>query len=136
MCSAGRKPHLLEAADYNHLRLMLAPVLSGRHRPHALLSLSNMATSSILFAFNDMGLNEANRLPVIGFDDFDFAPLMNPSLTVVRQPVKLMVRYAVDLLFRKIEVLANRPVAAEPTYENQAITLAGELVCRRSCGCD
>jgi len=136
MRSAGRKPHLLEAADYNDLRMMLAPVLSGRDKPHALLSLSNMATSSILFAFNDMGLNEANRLPVIGFDDFDFAPLMNPSLTVVRQPVKLMVRYALDLLFRKIEALANPPAADEPLPDTQNITLAGELVCRRSCGCE
>jgi LacI family transcriptional regulator len=136
MQAAGRKPHLLEATDYNDLRMILAPVLSSRRSPHALLSLSNMATGSILFAFNDMALNETNRLPVIGFDDFDFAPLMNPSLSVIRQPVKLMVRYALDLLFRRIESVANPLAASESAPEIQNITLAGELVCRRSCGCD
>jgi len=135
MQNAGQKPHILEAADYNDLRLMLAPVLSSRRKPQALLSLSNMATGSILFAFNDMNLDGADRLPLIGFDDFDFAPLMNPSLTVIRQPVKLMIRYALDLLFRKIEALANPPASGEPPSEPQTITLAGELVCRRSCGC-
>jgi LacI family transcriptional regulator len=136
MQAVGLKPHIMEALDYNDLRLMLAPLLSSRRHPKALLSLSNMATGSILFAFNDMGHNGQDRLPLIGFDDFDFAPLMNPSLTVIRQPVKLMVRYALDLLFRRIDARANPPTSGDAPLETQLITLAGELVCRRSCGCD
>jgi LacI family transcriptional regulator len=135
MRSAGLKPQTVEADDYNDLRLMLASVLSGRQHPEALLSISNMATGSILFAFNDMGLSGEHRLPFIGFDDFDFAPLMNPALTVVRQPVKLMVRYALDLLFRKIDGQANASSERDSAQEAQIITLAGELICRHSCGC-
>jgi LacI family transcriptional regulator len=95
-----------------------------------------MATGSILFAFNDMGLATKDRLPLIGFDDFDFAPLMNPALTVIRQPVELMVRYAVDLLFRKIDERGRATSPADATQGAQIITLPGELVCRRSCGCE
>jgi len=135
MQSAGHKPHVMEAKDYNELRLMLASALSTKKHPEALLSLSNMATGSILCAFNDMGLADGARLPLIGFDDFDFAPLMNPALTVMRQPVELMVRYALDLLFRKIDARAKVISPNEASYEAQTITLAGELVCRRSCGC-
>jgi LacI family transcriptional regulator len=95
-----------------------------------------MATGSILFAFNDMGLAAKDRLPLIGFDDFDFAPLMNPALTVIRQPVDLMVRYALDLLFRKIDGRGKATSPGDSPQGAQIITLAGELVCRRSCGCD
>jgi len=136
MQNAGHKPQIMKALDYNDLRLLLTSVLSNRKRPQALLSLSNMATGSILCAFNDMDLNSEDRLPLVGFDDFDFAPLMNPSLTGMRQPVELMVRYALDLLFRKIGRLANADSSENAATEVQTITLAGELVCRRSCGCD
>ena len=136
MQSAGHKLQVMEAKDYSDLRLMLASVLSNRQRPEALLSLSNMATGSILFAFNDMGLVGEDRLPLIGFDDFDFAPLMNPALTVIRQPVELMVRYALDLLFRKIDGRGKVTPSGEAPQGAQIITLPGELVCRRSCGCD
>jgi LacI family transcriptional regulator len=136
MHSAGHKPQVMEALDYSDLRLMLASALSHRQHPDALLSLSNMATGSILFAFNDMGLAAKDRLPLIGFDDFDFAPLMNPALTVIRQPVDLMVRYALDLLFRKIDGREKVTSPGDAPQGAQIITLAGELVCRRSCGCD
>lgn len=136
MESAGCKPQIIKASDYNNLRLTLATLFSSRRHPQALLSLSNMATSSILFAFDDMGINGEGRLPLIGFDDFDFAALMNPSLTVIRQPVKLMVRYALDLLFRKIDSRTGGMPTVEVEPEAQTITLAGELVCRRSCGCN
>jgi len=116
MQSAGHKPHVMEAKDYNELRLMLASALSTKKHPEALLA-------------------DGARLPLIGFDDFDFAPLMNPALTVMRQPVELMVRYALDLLFRKIDARAKVISPNEASYEAQTITLAGELVCRRSCGC-
>jgi LacI family transcriptional regulator len=131
----GYEPMVMEAIDYDDLRLMLASALSNRRRPDALLSLSNMATRSILFAFNDMSLIGKDRLPLIGFDDFDFAPLMTPALTVIRQPVDLMVRYALDLLFRKIDGRGKTIRPEGPVSEDQVITLAGELICRHSCGC-
>jgi len=64
---------------------------------------------------------------LIGFDDFGFAPLVKPSLTVIRQPVEQMVRYAMDALFRRID--------GESTDPGQLIMLSGELICRQSCGC-
>jgi len=136
MRSAGQKTQVMEATNYDDLRLMLVSALSKRQHPEALLSLSNMATGSILFAFNDMGIATEDRLPLVGFDDFDFAPLMNPALTVIRQPVQLMVRYAVDLLFRKIDGQGNITSSGDAPQDAQSITLAGELVCRHSCGCD
>lgn len=137
MQAAGLRPQILEAADYGDLRLLMASAMSGRSRPGALLSLSNMATGSILSAFNDLSIPEAELPPLIGFDDFEFAALMRPSLSVIRQPIDLMVRYALELLFRKIELRSAERAGAKPANGHvQAITLSGELVCRRSCGCD
>lgn len=130
MNAANKASHVLEAHDYGELRMMLTSLLSSRGS-ESLLSLSNMATGSILFAHNDLGLSDNLRLPVIGFDDFDFAPLMNPSLSVIRQPIDLMVRYALDLLFRRMEEKNTKAIPSAP----QLINLAGELICRHSCGC-
>lgn len=130
MQAAELTPHLLAAPNYHELRLALAALLTSG-KSDALLSLSNMATNSLLFASNDLGLPPERRLPFLGFDDFDFAPLMSPSLSVVRQPVELMVRYTFDFLMRRIQQSQGK-AAASPT---QRIALAGELICRRSCGC-
>ena len=64
---------------------------------------------------------------MIGMDDFGFAPLVDPPLTVIRQPIETMVRYALDALFGRIESAGGD--------EPQTIALPGELIVRRSCGC-
>ena len=127
MTTKRLKPNLLTAPTYEQLRFELATVIRSRNRPSAILSLSDFATLTILSTFNELGLTAADAIPVIGFDDFGFAPLVNPPLTVVRQPIEQMVLYAMNALFRRID-----GEAADP---GQLIMLAGELICRQSCGC-
>jgi LacI family transcriptional regulator len=119
--------NLITAPDYDKLRFALDAAMQGRSRPAALLSLSDLGTLNVLRAFDELGMKPSERLPLVGFDDFDFAPLIDPPLTVIRQPIEKMVRYALNLLFRRIDGLA--PNGA------QVISLPGELICRRSCGC-
>jgi len=121
------KPNLVTAPDYDQLRYVLGAVIRGKNKPTALLSLSDFATLNILTAFEELGLKPSQRLPLIGFDDFGFAPFMDPPLTVIRQPVEKMVRYAINALFRGID--------GSGTEEVQSIALPGELICRHSCGC-
>jgi DNA-binding LacI/PurR family transcriptional regulator len=92
-----------------------------------MLSLSDFATLTILSTFDELGLKSPDAVPLVGFDDFGFAPLVDPPLTVIRQPIESMVRYAMDTLFRRID--------GESLEVAQTIMLAGELICRKSCGC-
>ena len=127
MTSRRLRPNLIAAPDYDKLRYLLAVALQGKNRPTALLSLSDFATLNVLTTFAELALKPADRVPIIGFDDFGFAPLIDPPLTVIRQPIETMVRYALNMLFRRIDGSASK--------ETQEISLPGELVCRRSCGC-
>lgn len=65
------------------------------------------------------------QVAVVGFDDIGAARLHTPELTTVRQPLAELGRRAAQQL---MDQLAGKPV-------NGSVTLATELVLRRSCGC-
>ena len=121
------KPEALVPNDYEQLRYLLGSAIRGKHAPDAILSLSDFATLHTLTAFGELGLEPEKWYPMVSFDEFGYAPLMSPPLTVVRQPVEKMARYALNTLFHRIQ--DNEP------QEVQQIMLPGELVRRRSCGC-
>jgi LacI family transcriptional regulator len=60
------------------------------------------------------------------FDDFPWADLFAPRLTVVAQPFAAIGREAVRLLLRRM---------ADPTAEPVTTRLAPRFVQRNSCGC-
>ncbi len=125
---AKRLPtRLIEAPNHDQLRYALCSVLLGRHRPDALLCFSNRATQTVLQAFDELALEASSRLPMLGFDDFEFASLVDPPLSVVRQPVENMVRHATSILFERVQ--------GNETLGVQNIALLGQLIYRRSCGC-
>jgi LacI family transcriptional regulator len=118
---------MLTGSNYEELRMTLATALRAKNRPKAILSLSDFSTLTLLSTLNEIGITPDQTVSVIGFDDFGFARLMSPSLTVIRQPVEQMVRYAMDAFFRRID--------GESSDAGQLILLSGELICRQSCGC-
>ena len=118
---------LIEAPTHDQLRYTLCSILLERHRPDALLCFSNRATQTVLQAYDELSLSRDMRLPMLGFDDFDLASLVDPPLSVVRQPIENMVRHAISILFERIR--GNESLKA------QNIALSGQLICRRSCGC-
>ncbi|SNT37739.1 transcriptional regulator, LacI family [Granulicella rosea] len=120
-------PQLITAPDYEQLKFVLAAAIRSRNRPAAILSLSDFATLTIFTTFSELGMKPADAVPLIGFDDFGFASLIDPPLTVIRQPIESMVRYAMSLLFSRID--------GEMDAARQTILLPGDLICRKSCGC-
>jgi len=127
MIAHARSSWLITAPDYGQLRSVLSEVLQSEKRPAALLPLSDFATRSVLTLYKELSFKSADCLPILGFDDPDFASLVEPPLTVIRQPVVDLVRNAMSLLFSRIDGSAPR--------KTRTILLAGELILRRSCGC-
>lgn len=121
------KPWVLQAPDHDQLRSVLGSALLSHKKPDALLSFSNRVTQSILMTYEELGIQHSGHLPLIGFDDFELATLVDPPISVVRQPTENMVRHAINLLFRRID--------GEEPSDPQTIQLLGQLVFRRSCGC-
>jgi LacI family transcriptional regulator len=63
---------------------------------------------------------------VVGFDDIFPARLVDPPLTTIRQPMRLLGERACDRLLDRI---------ASPALSPTAELLPTELVLRSSCGC-
>lgn len=127
LAAAQLEPALIVPDDYLKLHHMLATALSGKRPPQAILALSDFATQHVLSTFEDLGLDARQRPAMISYDDFSFAALLDPPLSVVRQPTESMVRYALNALFRRIRNEAGDEVVS--------LQLPGELVLRSSCGC-
>jgi LacI family transcriptional regulator len=94
-------------------------------RPTAIFSVNNMSTIGVLHAMRDLCLRAPDDLSVIGFDDILTGDLLDPPLSVVRQPTYQLGSRAADLLLRRVE---------EPDAPVQEVVLAASLVLRPSTG--
>ena len=94
-------------------------------RPTAIFSVNNMTTIGVLHALRDLGLRAPDDVSVIGFDDIPTGDLLDPPLSVVRQPTYQLGARAAELLLRRV---------AEPDAPVQEVVLAASLVVRPSTG--
>jgi LacI family transcriptional regulator len=102
--------------------------LGRRNSPTALFTANNIITRFTLRALVESGVRVPEQVALIGFDDFELAEIMRPTLTAVRQPVSELGRVAANLLFERIR-------SDEFPAEGNRIILPVELVIRNSCGC-
>ncbi len=103
-------------------------LLTGTNPPTALFAGNNLTMRYLLHAINVLRLDVPGKIALAGFDDFDFADVLQPALTVVRQPVYRMGEAGANLLFERI-ARGQFPV------KGTRVVLPLELVIRRSCGC-
>lgn len=92
--------------------------------PTAILVSNNLMAIGALKAIKDQGLKVPRDLSVIGFDDSLLSEVMDPSLTVVKQPLQEIGQAAVRLLMNQLEGNQNP----------ETIQLKTRLVIRQSCG--
>ena len=76
-------------------------------------------------AVQDAGVRVPRDVAVVGFDDIQMAPLLNPSLTTIRQDRLGLGVAASRALIEQIE---------NPELRPPVLTLPVELVVRGSCG--
>ena len=100
-------PALLLRGDYEQelAATSVAEVMRSADPPTALLSISNMMTLGALHALHDLGLRAPADLSIVGIDDFDFAELLDPPLTVVRVPLAAMADRSIEVL---LDLIAGR----------------------------
>jgi len=72
------------------------------------------------------GIRIPADMAVVGFDDIHLGALLTPSLTTVRQPMRLLGERACSWLLKRI---------ADPTMPRIVERLPTELIIRESCGC-
>jgi LacI family transcriptional regulator len=88
-----------------------------KQKPDAILTTSDKLTTGCLKTLMRRGLNVPDDIALVGFSNSDLAELLNPPLTVVRQPAMEMGKAATELLLQLIE--SKRPVTQ---FENRVLT--------------
>jgi Transcriptional regulators len=95
-------------------------------RPTAVLAMSDAMAIGAMRALRDMRLTIPGDVSVVGFDDIDLAPHVDPPLTTVHQPIRRKGEEAVRLLLTVIQ----RRELASPEH----LRLETRLIVRGSTG--
>ncbi len=67
----------------------------------AVFTAQNLVTMGVVTALHDLGLQ--HEIAVVGFDDIDFAEVVEPAISVIPQKPKELGRQAAELLFGQID---------------------------------
>lgn len=87
----------------------------------AIICASDLLAVGVIEGFQELGLNIPNDISIIGFDDFEIAANLNPSITTIKQDFQKIGRSAYILL---INLIFNRSA--------QRLIFRGELITRKS----
>jgi DNA-binding LacI/PurR family transcriptional regulator len=79
-----------------------------KQKPDAIFTTSDKLTLGCMKTISRRGLMIPDDIAIAGFSNTDIAELINPPLTLVRQPAEEMGRAATELLVQLIE--SKRPV--------------------------
>ena len=126
--SANLKPlhnmgsHTIELGEQ-----MTKRILDTTERPTALFAANILTAVGALRATEHLGLRVPEDVAMIGFDDFELAPVLRPRFTLVHQPAAELGRRAAEMLFDRLE--GRGPDGP------RRLVLPTELVVRESCGC-
>lgn len=102
-------------------------VLEGKDPPTAFYCSNNLITRNAIHALARLKIRIPESIALVGFDDFETANILNPPLTVVRQPITDLARMGANILF-------SRLLNDDLTDRGKRIILPVELIIRESCG--
>ncbi len=91
-------------------------LLALKDPPTAICCYNDMTALGAMRALSEHGLRIPDDVSVTGFDDLFFAAYLDPALTTVRQPMRLMGQLAMDNLFKLLsgeESVAQMKIEAE-----------------------
>jgi LacI family transcriptional regulator len=121
------RPELVREGDFypesGHAAML--ELLDEPEPPTGVFAAADLMAAGALQAIAERGLSAPRDVAVVGFDDIQIAPLLQPSLTTIRQDKQGLGGAAGEALARMIE---------DPQLEPPAITVPVRLVVRDSTG--
>lgn len=102
-------------------------LLKQSNRPEAIFTTNIDMSMGALIVIKEMGLAIPEDIGIVCFDDSDWALILEPPITVIRQPVYQLGSTAAELLIKKIEGDTDS-LDPKPTI----VTLNTELIIRNS----
>ena len=116
---------ILECAEEADLAVRLSAALTAPLRPTALIVSNSAFAAGALHAIRALQLRCPEELSLLAFDEPEWAELVSPALSVVRQPTREIARIAWEFLIRRMR---------DEAAGRQRIELQAQLVLRASVG--
>lgn len=132
MAEAGLRSQLVVVDEGTAVGPKVLQKIRSPKPPTALFSLNNVATIQVLQTFQKENIRIPEDVAIVGFDDFELAPLLAVPLTAVRQPAAQLGQSATRILLDWIQ----RSTGSDTRSLHAHVVLPTELVIRRSCGCE
>ena len=124
----------MSVKDYKSAEYAIESHLGGAKPPEAIFTLKNSTTIFTFETLQKLKITMPQTVALLGFDDFELASTLRPSISVVQQPIEDIGRIATELLFEQLlGARRARPVQGKKRLEH--IKLETRLVLRNSCGC-
>jgi DNA-binding LacI/PurR family transcriptional regulator len=78
-------------------------IAAKKERPTAVIASNDLLAVGISAGLRESNIRIPEEISLVGIDDLFIAPLLNPPLTTIRQPLQKMAEAAVDCLVSRIE---------------------------------
>ena len=121
--------------DYKSAEYAIESMFSGANPPDALFTLKNSTTIFAFEVLQKLNVPIPKSVALLGFDDFELASMLRPSISVIQQPVEEIGRIAAELLFEQLLGRRNSGISSRSKRSRQ-VTLETRLIQRSSCGCN
>ena len=120
--------------DYKSAEAAIKSLLDGANPPDAIFATKNSTTIYAFEVLQRLNIAVPQSIALIGFDDFELASTVRPSISVIQQPVEEIGRRAAEILF---EQLAGERKTASSGGSKQALQIKLQtcFIPRSSCGC-
>jgi LacI family transcriptional regulator len=120
--------------DYKSVEKTIKKLLDRKNPPDAIFALKNSVTSYAFKALQKMNIAVPKSVALLGFDDFELASTVRPSISVVEQPVEEIARVATKFLFKTL-LDHSASVHHSRSGHGELVKIKTRLVLRSSCGC-
>lgn len=127
-------PFLLDVSvkDHGSAEYAIESQLAGAEPPDAIFTLKNSTTIFAFETLQKLKVAIPKTIALVGFDDFELARTLRPSITVIQQPVADVGRIAAELLFEQMLGSKRKPKVRRFGAQTKLET---RLILRESCGC-
>jgi LacI family transcriptional regulator len=121
--------------DYKSTSAAIERMFQSPNPPDAIFALKNITTIYAFEALQIQNISVPSTVALLGFDDFELASTVRPSISVIQQPVEEMGRIAAELLFKQLFEGGKSAAQSRPKIAQQ-VKLETRLILRSSCGCN
>ena len=88
---------------FSEVQTVVDELLANKNRPDSMFAAADKLTTNCLRIFKTKKMSVPDDIGIIGFSNIDLAELLNPPMSVIRQPAFEMGEVAMKLLLQVIE---------------------------------